>query len=360
MSSRGGSCWRERRRRSRPTPASAQEANWPQRPLRIIIPTAPGGSPDIASRLIGEKITGRLGQSVVVESMTTGGGVAGLQLVAKSRRRMATTLAMLTGGFATQAAVLKNLPYDPLKDFVFITSVVRYPIVYSVPPDSPIKSFKDMIERAKANPEQGQLRHRRRRHVYHLLGKWIDNQAGVEMNAVPYRGTALALQDVLGGRVDVLSDAATSTIPRVLSGQLRALAVSSAEPYPLLPGCRPWRRRFPASRCESWLGLAASASTPRPIVDRLNSEFRRALELPEVKKWAEDSGVVPAPSTPEEFRARVEERRPAVDRDRRPQQHQHSVGCGIIRRPRRVAHAGRTACTRLPAGSSRRRQLYPR
>jgi len=288
-----------------PTPASTQETSWPQRPLRIIIPTAPGGSPDITSRLLGDKITGRLGQSIVVESMTTGGGVAGLQLVAKSPPD-GTTLAMLTGGFATQAAVLKNLPYDPLKDFVFITSVVRYPMVYSVPPESPIKSFKDMVERAKAGINKVSYGIVGAGNVYHLLGKWIDNQAGVEMNAVPYRGTALALQDVLGGRVDVLSDAATSTIPRVLSGQLRALAVSSAEPYPLLPGVPTMAEMIPGIKVESWLGLAAPANTPRAIVDRLNNEFRRALELPEVKKWAEESGVVPAPSTPEEFRARVE------------------------------------------------------
>ena len=237
--------------------------------------------------------------------MTTGGGVAGLQLVAKSAPD-GYTLAMLTGGFATQAAVLKNLQYEPLKDFVFITSVVRYPMVYSVRPDSPIKSFKDMIERAKADPGKVSYGIVGAGNVYHLLGKWIDNPAGVEMNAVPYRGTAVALQDVLGGRVDVLSDAATSIIPRVLSGQMRALAVSSAEPYPLLPGVPTMAATVPGIKVESWLGLAAPAATPQPIVDRLNSEIRRALELPEVKKWAEESGVVPAPSTPEQFRARVE------------------------------------------------------
>jgi tripartite-type tricarboxylate transporter receptor subunit TctC len=287
-----------------PATVIAQD-KWPTRPIRIIIPTAPGGSPDIASRLLGDQIPGRLGQSVVVESMTTGGGIAGLQLVAKSTPD-GYTLAMLTGGFATQAAVLKNLQYEPLKDFVFITSVVRYPMVYSVRPDSPIKSFKDMIEQAKANPGKVSYGIVGAGNVYHLLGKWIDNSAGVEMNAVPYRGTAVALQDVLGGRVDVLSDAATSSIPRVLSGQLRALAVSSAEPYPLLPGVPTMAATVPGIKVESWLGLAAPAATPKPIVERLNSEIRRALELPEVKKWAEESGVVPAPSTPEQFRARVE------------------------------------------------------
>src|SRR4029078_5808696 len=165
---------------------------------------------------------------------------------------------------------------------------------------------KDMIERAKANPNKVSYGIVGAGTLYHLLGKWIDNQASVEMNAVPYRGTALALQDVLGGRVDVLSDAATSTIPRIRSGQLRALAVSSAERYPLLPDVPTMAETIPGIKADSWLGIAAAADTPRPIVERLNSEFRRALELPEVKKWAEESGVVPAPATPEEFRARVE------------------------------------------------------
>jgi tripartite-type tricarboxylate transporter receptor subunit TctC len=286
-------------------PARGEDANWPTRPIRIIIPTAPGGSPDIASRLLGEKITPRLGQPFVVESNTTGGGVPGLAIVAKSPPD-GTTFAMLTGGFATQAAVLKNLPYQSLKDFTFITTVVRYPMVYSVRPDSPIKSFADMIERAKADPNKVSYGIVGGGNVYHLLGKWIDNAAGVEMNAVPYRGTALALQDVLGGRIDVLSDAATSSIPRIQSGQLRALAVSSAEPYPLLPGVPTMAATVPGIKVESWLGLAGPANMPQAIVKKLAEEVHRALELPEVKKWAAESGVVPAPCTPEEFRKRVE------------------------------------------------------
>jgi tripartite-type tricarboxylate transporter receptor subunit TctC len=183
---------------------------------------------------------------------------------------------------------------------------VRYPMVYAVVPDSPIKSFKDMVERAKASPNKVSYGIVGAGNVYHLLGKWIDNVGGIEMNAVPYRGTAQALQDVLGGRVDVLSDASTSAIPRIRSGQLRALAVSSAERYPLLPEVPTMAETIPGIKVESWLGLAASIGTPKPVLDRMNAEFRRALDLPEVKKWAEESGVVPAPSTPDEFRARVE------------------------------------------------------
>ena len=286
-------------------PVHAQEGQWPARSLRIVIPTAPGGSPDIASRLLGDKIAPRLGQSVVVESMTAGGGVPGLQMVSKATD--GHTFAMLTGGFATQAAVLKNLPYDAVKDFSFITSVVRYPIVYAVRPDSEIKSFKDYIERAKAAPNKVTNGIAAAGSVYHLLGKWIDNTAGTEISLVFYRGTALAVQDVLGGRLDVMTDASTSMIPRIRSGQLRALAVSSAERYPLLPDVPTMAETVPGIKVESWLGLAGPADMPRPIVERLNGEIRGALALPEIQKWAEDSGVVPAPSTPEQFRKRVED-----------------------------------------------------
>ena len=213
---------------------------------------------------------------------------------------------MLTGGFATQAAVLKTLPYRPLEDFTFITSVVRYPIVYAVKPDSPIKSFKDYIERAKANPAKVSNGIAAAGSVYHLLGKWVDNLAGTEINLVFYRGTALALQDVLGGRIDVMTDAATSAIPRIRSGQLRALAVTSPERYPLLPDVPTMAETIPGIRVESWLGLASAPNIPKPIVDRLNAEINWALGLPDVKKWASDSGVLPAPSTPDEFRKRVE------------------------------------------------------
>jgi tripartite-type tricarboxylate transporter receptor subunit TctC len=283
----------------------AQERNWPTRPLRIIIPTAPGGSPDIASRLIGEKITARLGQPVVVESMTAGGGVPGLQLVSGSAPD-GYTHAMLTGGFATQAAVLKKLPYRPLDDFTFISSVVRYPIVYAVRPDSPITDFKNYIDRAKAQPNAVTNGIAAAGSVYHLLGKWIDNLAGTEVSLVFYRGTAVALQDLLGGRLDVMTDAATSIIPRIRSGQVRALAVSSAERYPLLPDVPTMAETVKGIRVESWLGLASAPNTPGAIVDRLNEEIRHAIDLPDVKAWATDSGVLPAPSTPQEFRKRVE------------------------------------------------------
>ncbi len=283
----------------------AQSPAWPTRPLRIIIPTAPGGSPDMVSRTLGNKLTERLGQPVIVESVTHGIGIQGNNMVSRSAPD-GHTLAMLTGGFTTQAAVVKTLPYDPVRDFAFVTTVVAYPMFILVAPGSPIASFKDLIDRAKANPGKMSYGIIGGGSVYHLLGKWIENRADIDMVAVPYRGSVPAFTDVIGGRLDAMIDTATSAIPRIRNGQLRPLAVSSPERYPLMPDTPTMADSIPGIKLMSWLGIAAAPQTPRPIIDRLNSELRRALELPDVKQWLTETGVLAAPSTPEEFQQRIE------------------------------------------------------
>jgi tripartite-type tricarboxylate transporter receptor subunit TctC len=283
----------------------AQSPAWPTRPLRIIIPTAPGGSPDMVSRTLGNKLSERLGQPVIVESVTHGIGIQGNNMVSRSAPD-GHTLAMLTGGFTTQAAVVKTLPYHPVRDFAFVTTVVAYPMFILVAPSSPIASFKDLIDRAKANPGKISYGIIGGGSVYHLLGKWIENRADLNMVAVPYRGSVPAFTDVIGGRLDAMLDTGTSAIPRIRSGQLRPLAVSSPERYPLVPDTPTMADSIPGIQLMSWLGIAAAPQTPRPIIDRLNSELRRALDLPDVKKWLTETGVLAAPSTPEEFQKRIE------------------------------------------------------
>ncbi len=287
------------------SPALAQTGAWPVRPLKIIIPTAPGGSPDMVARTLGNKLTERLGQPVIVESVTQGVGMVGNQMVSKSAPD-GHTFAMLTGGFTTQAAVMKSLPYDPVRDFAFVTTVVAYPMFLLVAPNSPIASFRDLIERAKAAPGKVNYAIIGGGSVYHLLGKWIENRAGVSMVAVPYRGSVAAFTDVVGGRLDAMIDTATSAIPRIRNGQLRPLAVSSPERYPLMPDTPTMAETVPGIGLMSWLGLAAAPQTPRPIIDRLNSELRRALESPDIKAWLAETGVLAAPSSPEELQRRVE------------------------------------------------------
>lgn len=287
------------------SPALAQTGAWPVRPLKIIIPTAAGGSPDMVARTLGNKLTERLGQPVIVESVTQGVGMVGNQMVSKSAPD-GHTLAMLTGGFTTQAAVMKTLPYDPIRDFAFVTTVVTYPMFLLVAPNSPIASFRDLIERAKAAPGKVNYAIIGGGSVYHLLGKWIENRAEVTMVAVPYRGSVAAFTDVVGGRLDAMIDTATSAIPRIRNGQMRPLAVSSPERYPLMPDTPTMAETVPDIKLMSWLGLAAAPQTPRPIIDRLNSELRRALESPDIKAWLAETGVLAAPSSPEELQRRVE------------------------------------------------------
>jgi tripartite-type tricarboxylate transporter receptor subunit TctC len=287
------------------TASLAQSPAWPTRPLRIIIPTAPGGSPDMVSRTLGAKLTERLGQPVIVESVTHGIGIQGNSMVSRSAPD-GHTFAMLTGGFTTQGAVVKTLPYHPVRDFAFVSTVVAYPMFISVAPGSPITSFKDLIDRARAQPGKVNYAIIGGGSVYHLLGKWIENRADVSMVPVPYRGSVPAFTDVIGGRLDAMLDTATSAIPRIRNGQLRPLAVSSPERYPLMPDTPTMGETVPGIQLMSWLGIAAAPQTPRPIVDRLNAELRRALELPDVKQWLAETGVLAAPSSPEEFRRRIE------------------------------------------------------
>ena len=285
--------------------SAAQTPAWPTRPLKIIIPTAPGGSPDMVSRTLGAKLTERLGQPVIVESVSHGIGIQGNSMVSRSAPD-GHTFAMLTGGFTTQAAVVKTLPYHPVRDFAFVSTVVAYPMFISVAPGSPIASFKDLIERARAEPGKVNYAIIGGGSVYHLLGKWIENRADVSMVPVPYRGSVPAFTDVIGGRLDAMIDTATSAIPRIRNGQLRPLAVSSPERYPLMPDTPTMGETVPGIQLMSWLGIAAAPQTPRPIVDRLNAELRRALELPDVKQWLAETGVLAAPCSPEEFRRRIE------------------------------------------------------
>jgi tripartite-type tricarboxylate transporter receptor subunit TctC len=284
-------------------PLAAQE--WPSRPIRLVIGTAPGGSPDIIGRILGDKLAARLGQSFVVENNSQGAGAVAQQLVAKSTPD-GYTMVMLTGGYPPQMALRKNPPFDPLNGFSFVTLVCGYPMVYAVAPGSPIKSFKHLIDEAKAKPGRITYTINALGSVHHVLTKWIEMEAGTEMTPIPYRGAGPAFTDVIAGRVDVMVEAATSAFPRIQHGQLRVLALSSPQRYPLMPEAPIVAETLPGIEFMSWLGLAMAPGTPRPIVNRLNSEIREALTLPDVQQRLVEGGNVATPSTPEEMRARVE------------------------------------------------------
>ena len=206
-------------------PARAQ-SDWPNRPLRILVGTSPGGWPDIVSRLFADKFAPRLGQSITVENNTGGGGGIAAGMVSNAPPD-GTNLTMLTAGYASGAAVDK-FPFDGDNTFGFVSMVCAYPFVYCVPKDSPIQSFPDMLARAKASPGKLSYVITSLGSVYHLIGCWVGMKAGIDMMPITYRGSSAAVTDVLAGRVDVMLDTATSGFPRIRSGQFRALAVTVA------------------------------------------------------------------------------------------------------------------------------------
>ena len=281
-------------------PLRAQE--WPARPIKILVGTAPGGSPDIISRMLGDKFSEKLGQSFVIENNSQGAGAVA-QLIAAKSPPDGYTMIMLTAGYPPQMVLRKGTPFDPLDGFAFVTMVCGYPMVYAVRPDSPIKSFPDLLQRAKT--ERITYTINALGSIYHVLTRWIEMEAGVEMTPIPYRGTAAAVSDVLAGRVDLMVDAATSAFPRIQNGQLRLLALSSPERYPLMPEAPIIAEALPKISFMSWLGLAMPAGTPRAIVDRLNQEVRAALALPDVRQRLVEGGNVATPSSPDEMRAKV-------------------------------------------------------
>ena len=284
-------------------PARAQE--WPTRPLRIMVGTAPGGSPDIISRLLAEKISDRLGQSIVIENNAAGGGTVALTTVTRAPPD-GSTLAMMTAGYASGVAVQK-FSHHPQNSFSYLSMVCGYPMVYAVSPNSPIKSFADMLARAKADPGKLTYTITSLGSIYHLLGKWIDIQAGTNMVPIPYRGAAAAVTDVLSGRVDVMLEAATSGFPRIRSGQLRVLAISSPGRYELMPDAPTVAETLPGVEYMSWLGLVTAPQTPKPIIDRLNAEIRRALGLSDVKQRLAEGGNIATPTAPEAMGRQLED-----------------------------------------------------
>jgi tripartite-type tricarboxylate transporter receptor subunit TctC len=284
------------------SPLSAQQ--WPARTIRIVTGTPAGGSPDFVSRLLADKLSERLGQTVVVENSATT-GVAAWNTVAKAQPD-GYVISMLTGAFSARAAVAKALPYDPIKDFTFITLVSGYPMVVATAPGSPIKSFPDLIARAKAAPFDVTYGMNLPGSVHHLTGELINIEAGTSLRGIPYRGNTQIVQDLLGGRLDVMIETGTVAFAQIRSGTLRGLAVSSRKRFVLEPEIPAIDETLPGFEVMSWLGLAAPGGTPRPIVERLNREVGEVLKLPEIRDKLASVGNVPMPSTPEEMQAYIE------------------------------------------------------
>jgi len=277
---------------------------YPVRPIRFLVGSPPGSGNDLVSRLLAQKLAGRLGQPVIVEQKPGGAGLLANDALAKSPPD-GHTLVLLSGAHPATAALNRALPYDPVRDFGMVGTVVAYPLVISVAPNSEIRSFPDLIARARDAP--GKLTYSMTPGtLVHLLGEWINIEAGTAIVGVPYKGSANALVDVLARRVDATIETGTASFGHIRSGKLRALALSSATRHPALPGLPTISETLPGVEMSSWLGLAVPAATTRAIIARLNGEIRSILEMPDVQQRLADLSGVPTPSSPEEMRVLVE------------------------------------------------------
>lgn len=283
-------------------PLAAQP--WPTRTIKIVTGTPAGGSPDFVSRLLAERLSERLGQAVVVENSTMT-GVTAWNTVAKSQPD-GYLITMLTGAFSARTAVAKSLPYDPINDFTFITLVSGYPMVVATAPNSPITSFPDLIARAKAAPFDVTYGMNLPGSVHHLTGELINLEAHISLRGIPYRGNTQIVQDLLGGRLDVMIETGTIAFAQIRGGILRGLAVSSRRRFILDPEIPAIAETLPGFEVMSWLGLAAPGGTPRAIVDRLNREVAEILKMPEIREKLALVGNVPMPSTPEGMQDYIE------------------------------------------------------
>jgi tripartite-type tricarboxylate transporter receptor subunit TctC len=282
---------------------SAQAQDYPQRPIRFVIGFAPGGSSDLVSRLVGQKLSERLGQPVVMEQKQGASGVIAQDIVAKAPPD-GHTMVLLTGGHPVSAVTMK-LPYDPVSGFQMVSIVTSYPFVIAVAPSSPMKTMRDLIQRAKSGPAPTYAMSGPGS-VHNLLGELVNIEAGINMVGVSYRGAAQALIDLTTGRVDVMVETATFSFEKMRGGEMKALALSAGGRYPLMPDVPTIAETLPNVEVTSWLGLAVAPGTPRAVVDRLNREVRGIVELPDVRQRLAEFGGVPTPTTPEEMRTRIE------------------------------------------------------
>ena len=284
------------------TPAAAQ--SWPDRPIALVQGFGAGGNADTIARVIAAPLAEALGRPVVVEARTGAGGNIASEYVARARPD-GHTLILLTGGHTVSAALFRQLRFDPVEDFAFVSTVAVFPFVVATRADGPIRSLPDLIEQARRAPGALTFSSVGIGSTQHLTGELLAQVAGIRMTHVPYRGGTQPLVDLLSGRIDLMVDSVTVTGAGIRAGTVRALGITSPRPWPLLEGAPPVAETLPGFEVLSWVGLAAPAGTPAPIVERLNAELRRALAMPDVAARLGTLGAVASPNSPAEMRAMV-------------------------------------------------------
>ena len=285
---------------------SAGPDAYPSRPIRIVVPYSPGGPADIIGRLIGMKLNEAVRQPVIVDNRPGGNTLIGAEIVAKAQPDGYTLFVTYVGTLAINPSLYAKLPYDPLKDFAPITLLATLPLVLVVHPGLPAQSVKELIALGKAKPGQFTFGSGGVGQGSHLAGELFKSMVGIEMTHVAYKGNAQAAAEVVGGQITLLFDGMSSSLPFIKSGKLKALATTVAKRPPSLPDV-PTMIEAGVTGYEvgSWVGLLTTAGAPRPVVDRLNTEVVRILNLPDIRERFAIIGHDPNPVTPDAFSAYI-------------------------------------------------------
>jgi tripartite-type tricarboxylate transporter receptor subunit TctC len=286
-------------------PLAYAQSDYPSRPVRIIVPFPPGGAADTLARIYGQRMSEDWKQPVIVENRPGAGGIIGTEAAAKAAPD-GYTLLVVTVGHAVNASLMPKLPYDTAADLAPVALLATLPSLVVVNPGLPAKDVKDLIALAKAKPGSITYASSGTGSTSHMSAALLASMAGVSMVHVPYKGASAALNDVMGGQVQMTIDVAVSAVPQVKAGKLRALAITSAKRSSLLPDLPTLAESgVPGYEFTAWYAMLAPAKTPASIVDKVSGEAKRIAGLPEVKEKLNALGAEPASATPAETGALV-------------------------------------------------------
>jgi tripartite-type tricarboxylate transporter receptor subunit TctC len=279
---------------------------WPSKPIRFVVPYPAGGPLDAVARLLGQRVGENVKQPVIVDNKAGAGGNIGAEFVARSSPDGYTILMGAVATHAINPALYASMPYDAIRDFVPITQVASTPNVLVVNPRVPASNVKEFIAYAKANPGKLNFGSGSTGSAGHLAGELFKSMAGVQMTHVPYKGAAPAMQDLVGGEVQLMFDNLASSLSQVKAGKIRALAVTTSRRSSLAPELPTIAESgLPGFDISTWFGVFAPAGTPRDVVGRLHAEFTRALAASDVREKMLALGAEPVGSNPEEFAAYI-------------------------------------------------------
>ena len=281
---------------------AAHAQNYPNRPIRIIAQFQPGTSTDILARVIGQKLTETWGQQVVVDNRPGAGGLVGTELGAKAAPDGYTLTMAVSSGFGINPSLYSKLPYDVARDFAPISNIALTPQTLVANPSFAAKSVKELAVQAKASPGKINYASLGSGSTSHLTMEMFRSAAGLQLNHIPYKGSPAAHAELFSGQIPVMFDAIPAVLPHVKSGRLRGLGIGSAKRSPFLPDVPTIAESgFPGFEAVGWIGIAAPAKTPAPVLDKLNAEIVRIINTPEMKERLATLAFTPVGDTRQQF-----------------------------------------------------------